>query len=214
MTTEVKVIVKPKEGTGSLFHYQDANVSYDSKGLHIEGTYSHEALEPELVKPSSLIEWREGHPAEKELEAHSSRLWLVKHLQEKPDILTLLPYEERVKGSSAYVVANERYSDYDDQILFKKESDRMVHLKEDGMIEIVDYSYDYGRVVYEGWLTFWGGLISKPWCENMQSHAELVVAKLKEEGRIHTNYQKIYAHYQNHKFCPIDEEGNKVPWPK
>ncbi len=177
--------------------------------------------------PLRLLEWRQGYPSEEMIAAHPSRLWLVKGkcwLVKK-----LLSLAERIERKQLNLVVNSIYelgrsgkiyldgsSDvYSEDWRGRTEYD--FYLYETGEINIRvlrDYGEDsYDEVVFIG---EWDGdsvkqIESEDGTVDFISHAETVLKLLQEQGKLQqTEKQRLYA---EDYFCPMDEDGNRVPWP-
>ena len=179
--------------------------------------------------PLRLLEWRQGYPSEEMIAAHPSRLWLVKG--KCWSVKKLLSLADRIESNeldvyvnSIYVLgksgkiyldgSSELYSEYGRD---RTEYDFYLYVTgEINIREIDDYGSDDA---YDNELVFigkWDGDSVKQiesTYENVDfiSHAETVIKLLQEQGKLQqTEKQRLYA---EDYFCPMDEDGNKVPWP-
>jgi len=177
--------------------------------------------------PLLLLELRKGYPSEEMIAAHSSRLWLVKGkcwLVKK-----LLSLAERIERNELEIIVGQRY--------FVSENGEVILLENPdfggditrGEYIVSFYENEYVEIHYEGYDKFynlrtdlafkgqWNGRCVKE-IENRhssvdcRSHAETVLKLLQEQGKLQqTQNQRLYA---EDYFCPMNEDGDRVPWPK
>ena len=174
-----------------------------------------------------MLEWRKGYPSEEMIAAHQSRWWLVKDNWLR--IKKIFPLSERIEHDQLEIIVGQRY--------FVSESGEITLLENPdfggditrGEYVVSFYENEYVEIHYEGYDKFynlrtdldfkgqWNGRCVKE-IENRhssvdcRSHAETVLKLLQEQGKLkQTENQRRYA---EDYFCPIDEDGNKVPWPK
>jgi hypothetical protein len=179
--------------------------------------------------------WRKGYPSEEMIAAHRSRLWLVKGKSWL--VKELLSLAERIERNQLYVVVECTYKEVlsgeitivDPSQYYKRGASFYdFYLFDNGDI-IINEIYisesinDCGLTIFERCyddLVFkgkWDGdsvkqIESRFKSVDFISHAETVLKLLQEQGKLkQTLNQKMYA---NSYFCPIDKDGNKVPWPK
>ncbi len=177
-----------------------------------------------------MLEWRKGYPSEEMIAAHPSRLWLVKG--KFWSVKKLLSLAERIESNGLDVFVNsiyvlgksgKIYLDGSSEVYSEYGRDRTeyhFYLYVTGEInirEIDDYDDEidgYGSLVFIG---KWDGdsvkqIESKYENVDFISHAETVIKLLQEQGKLQqTEKQRLYA---EDYFCPMDEDGDRVPWPK
>ena len=176
-----------------------------------------------------MLEWRQGYPSEEMIAAHPSRWWLVKGkcwLVKK-----LLSFAERIERNELDLVvtwiyvfgkSGKIYLDGSSEVYSEDWRDRTeyeFYLYETGAINIFELHHygcedDYDDLVFTGERD--GNSVKQIQSEDENvdfiSHAEIVLKFLQEQGKLQqTQNQRLYA---EDYFCPIDEYGNRVPWPK
>lgn len=176
--------------------------------------------------------WRKGYPTEEMIAAHSLRLWLVKRPREV-FMLKLPSRPERIQGKQLDNIIELNYyldTDNNGKVTIGDENYKYwltdnkytFYLFEEGKVEIHcryedECLNDHCDLSFIG---HWNGChVEKSWLDmdyygieiNFVSHAETILNLLQKEEKLgRTKPQRIYA---EDYFCPIDEDGNKVPWP-
>ena len=188
-----------------------------------------------------MLEWRQGYPSEEMIAAHGSRLWLVKGKcwlvkkllslaerieRNKLDLVVKCTYKYVYHSGEIIIVDPVQYykrgADFNEFYLFDNGNININQLEigeeydTSGDVEVYCYGEDS---VFNG---EWDGdsvkQIKTKYADtrnasvNFISHAETVLKFLQEQGKLkQTENQRLYA---EDYFCPIDKDGNKVPWPK
>ena len=147
--------------------------------------------------------WRKGYPSEEMIAAHPSRLWLVKG--KRWSVKRLFSLFERIERNQLDLIEEQCY--------FVSENGEITLLENRKFGEGIEretyiaffYEDEHVKIYRKGDDKF---QYSKT---DFISHAETVLKLLQEQGKLkQTENQRRYA---EDYFCPIDEDGNKVPWP-
>ncbi len=185
----------------------------------------------------SAYGWRRGYPPEEMIAAHSSRLWLVKRPREV-FMLKLPSRPERIQGNQLDNIINVNYYLDGDRkgkvIIGDGEGGRWLFWDGGFPLKYTFYLFEVGKVEihcrYEDeycneisgmrFIGHWNGChVEESWLDmdyeeseiNFVSHAETILNLLQKEEKLgQTKPQRIHA---EDYFCPVDEDGNKVPWP-
>ena len=173
-----------------------------------------------------ILEWRKGFPLQWMLVAHTSGLWLVK---DSSFLKIVNLFTEITDIKYRWDVYVWYYVDEDGEITLRNEFDSndfpvyhlrfSEHIPMDGGRRITISHFPRGTRFHSSPSIFegeWDGhsvkkISSKYGGESFISHVKTVLRLLQK--KLNRDFKKNQETFANSYFCPIDKDGNKVPWP-
>jgi hypothetical protein len=178
-----------------------------------------------------MLEWRKGYPSEEMIAAHQSRWWLRKRKDNETIDLSAENLSPTLVGSIEW---SYYFSKYGMTQSFVSGDDKIILCKTiEDWSETYDVMYEKYRFCLDkdGSINIYGkfstgdddpsfeGKLEGVSVKQIKSdedadylwHAEIILNRIREELR--GEERKNNRMYADCYFCPIDEDGNKVPWP-